>query len=501
MPAVDSPIHPPIVPERRRHESPVVIDVDALDADDVVYVGSARRSQRRRVGEDARAVAVTSDVIHVTDGEDDNEIEFIGHNPARPQPPLGEFRTSCVAHPLTCTAVRRARIFSPPPPPQIGGIPPVPQIPQRFLRPRPPPGLVIPNEDPFPFEADLQPAPPANQPFPAAAPASHHVPFMGFGGALLAGVRRIAGNTSQRPERRNTWGVSGSFIMRWDPFDFASGEEDDLLDGLDDIGFSGEEDNPFAAGRVRNQLERAFKQRGREGRAEPDYKPDYTHSDRPLPGFTHDFSPSSPSSPFAEDDISSTRQASGSGARVCEATLVCAACRDPLVLGAFDVGEDRARRKLWGLRCGHLLDGKCIENLMEPTSLTGPDSTGSSSARGMATEPVVHPPSSQDTVAVDSDTSSMRSRLRPRRGMPGSLPSVRHPVPATPSSGRRGASVRAQAGHRSNRKGKGKMKAPVVEAEHEWSCPVSGCERIHVSLLIDGRWTMDEKRGAIAVFV
>jgi len=411
---------------------------------------------------------------------------------------------SCVSHPLTWTTVERQRIFSPPPPPQIGGIPPVPPIPQRFLplRQRPPPGLIIPNEDPLPFEADLRPPPPAELPSPpVAATPSHHVPSMGFGGALLAGVRRIMGprNTFQRLERRNSWGVTGSFIMRWDPFDFAGEEEDDLLDGLDEIGFLGEEDNAFAAGRVRGQIERALKQRDPGRQAESDYKPDYTHPDRPLPGFTHDFSPSPSSSPVTEEaDISPARYASGSGTRVCQVTLVCAACRDPLVAGASDVGEDRAKRKLWGLRCGHLLDGKCIEKLMEPTT---PGITGSSS-RGMNAEPEQYPPSpSQDTVVVDSDAGSIRSRLRPRRGMPGPLSSAAHTMPATPSSGRRGARNGDQVTHRSNRKGKGKMKAPFVEAEHEWNCPVNGCRGVHLSLLMDGRWTMDEKRGAIAVFV
>ena len=87
MPAVHPPIQLPAVPERRRHESPEIIDLD--DADDIVYVGSTRANQRRRVGEDGRAVPVTREVINVTDSEDDNEIQFIGHNPARPQPPLG----------------------------------------------------------------------------------------------------------------------------------------------------------------------------------------------------------------------------------------------------------------------------------------------------------------------------------------------------------------------------------------------------------------------------
>ncbi|KAF8135123.1 hypothetical protein EV363DRAFT_1396574 [Boletus edulis] len=469
MSTVDSLIPLPVIPEHRRRQSPDVIDIDAPDADDVVYVGSARPTQRRRVGDDGRAVPVTREVINLSDSEDDNEIEFIGRNPARPQPPL----------------VRRHRIFSPPPPPQIGGIPPVPPIPQRFLplRPRPPPGVIIPNEDPLPFEADLRP-PPAEQPGPVAAAPSHHVPSMGFGGALLAGVRRIIGprNTPQRLERRNSWGVSGSFIMRWDPFDFVGDQENELLDGFDEIGFLGEQVHPFAAGRVRSQIEVAFKQRDR---TEPDYKPEYTHPERPLPGFTHDFSlsPSPSSSPVTEeDDTSPSRLASTSGTQLCEVTLVCASCQDPLVVGAADVGEDRAKRKLWGLRCGHLIDGKCIQKLMEP--------------RMAAEQEQCSPSSSQDTAVVDPHVSSMRSRLRPRRGMPGFPP---HAVPAglSLSGGRRGTPAVTQ---RNNRKGKGKMKAPAVDAEHEWNCPVSGCGRVHLSLSVDGRWTMDERRGAIAVF-
>lgn len=94
MSSVDSLIQVPVIPERRRHESPPdIIDIDALDADDIVYVGSARPTQRRRVGEDGSAVPVTREVIDVTDSEDDdNEIQFIGHHPARPQLPLGASR-------------------------------------------------------------------------------------------------------------------------------------------------------------------------------------------------------------------------------------------------------------------------------------------------------------------------------------------------------------------------------------------------------------------------
>lgn len=91
MSVVDSPIQSSVIPERGRRESPVIIDVDALDAEDIVYVGSARPNQRRHVGEDGSTATVTNEVIHVTHSEDDDEIQFIGHNPARLQPPLGVY--------------------------------------------------------------------------------------------------------------------------------------------------------------------------------------------------------------------------------------------------------------------------------------------------------------------------------------------------------------------------------------------------------------------------
>jgi hypothetical protein len=45
------------------------------------------------------------------------------------------------------------------------------------------------------------------------------------------------------------------------------------------------------------------------------------------------------------------------------------------------------------------------------------------------------------------------------------------------------------------------MKAPLVEADYQWKCPVAGCAKVHTSLLIVGKWIMDEKTGAIGVYV
>ncbi|KIJ62836.1 hypothetical protein HYDPIDRAFT_113943 [Hydnomerulius pinastri MD-312] len=500
-----------VIPERRRRQSPEIIDVDALDGDDIVYLRSSPARQRRRVAEDGRSVPSDREVIHIADSDDDQEIQFVGHNPARiPRP----------------RPVRRDRIFSPPPPPQMGGIPPVPPIPQRFLpmRRRPPPfptvpGLVIPNEQPFPFEADLRSAPrpvenpPAAIPPPAAARPSHHAPAMGFGGALLAGVRHVMRNRGEEflephPARRNTWGFPGAVIMRWDPFDLFGAEEDYPVDDLDGLPFFADDDPPF--GGVRHQLERMFERRDGHP-SEPDYKPEYTHPNKPLPGFTHDFVPVSSSSPTSSvivlDDSPGPSNASSGGSRSSDSALACALCHDPLILGASDIAEGREQRKLWGLRCGHLLDGRCIEKLMKPAPPV-PQNPPQIDVKGkgkMIPETQDFLPSScHDNPAEDqvADYNPMRSRLRPRRGMPGSFPSPSRSAQSSQSTAQstvRRPTARSHAGYRG--KGKGKANAPVVEAEHEWSCPVSGCGHVHLSLLVDGRWKNDEKRGAIAVFV
>jgi len=51
------------------------------------------------------------------------------------------------------------------------------------------------------------------------------------------------------------------------------------------------------------------------------------------------------------------------------------------------------------------------------------------------------------------------------------------------------------------RKGKAKIQAPRVEREHDWQCPVSGCNKVHQSVFVDGHWKMDERTGAIMMFV
>jgi len=416
-------------------------------------------------------------------------------------------------------SVHRERIFSPPPPLQVGGIPPVPPIPHRFLPLRRRPSLsftpepIIPNDSAFAFEPGIRSPHREESTQPqnavAAAAPSHHTPSMGFGGALLAGVRRVwnpRGNSStEQAQRRRLWRLP-PIIMRWDASDVFSSAEDELdmfEEGLDDA---------FEPGGVRLELEREFERRKQRGTAEPDYKPEYTHPSVPQPGFTHHFA-TNPTSAVTDSIVvldDSPGSSSASSSRSSEPALACAQCHDHLTLGASDVGEGRDQRRLWGLRCGHLLDGKCIKKLMQPISTSADEQlpicsvdTKGKCKMDLASQDV-HPPSHENTVEESgADVGPIRSRLRSYDGISVSPTGSQRPLPCREPSTQ--PETRTPRRLRRNRRGKGKGKAkataPAITAEYQWVCPVNGCGRVHFSVLLDGRWIMDERRGAIAVFV
>ncbi|KAG1779019.1 hypothetical protein EV702DRAFT_116365 [Suillus placidus] len=507
--AVERPV--PAIPERRGRETPEIIDVDLFDVEEVARIGSRPPTRRRRVSESGRSVPVDREVIIINDS-DDEDVQFVR---ARPAP-----------------RSHRARIFSPSPPPQIAAIPPVPQIPRRFIpmRRRPPPfptalGLVVPNAEPFPFETNIRAAPvPIERPpapVPAAAP-SHHVPVMGFGGALLqrarAAFEQPPARSHNHERRRRVFGIPAQVFMQWNPLDFFGHEEEEEELYDDDgfrhyraVDFHDEPGDRLMRGDLRLLNAHA------PGRPfEPDYKPEYTHSVKPPSGFTHDFELSS-MTPASVIDIDSPGSSSSSSSCSGETMLACPQCHDPLMLGAADVAEDRAKRRLWGLRCGHLLDGKCVEELMKPMPLVTPNSldtadvkgkgkakeeddlelpgaylTRSVKGKGKETDPNIF------NIFCEPEFSSIRSRLRPRPPL-SSHPSG--PLSAGPGPSRARARAAPRPPVKAKANGKGRAKVPNVEAEYEWPCPVGGCGRVHVSQLIDGQWVMDEKRGAITVFV
>ncbi|TFY62590.1 hypothetical protein EVJ58_g3757 [Rhodofomes roseus] len=326
----------------------------------------------------------------------------------------------------------------------------------------------------------------------------------------------------------------------------------------------------FGGGRLRGPLAAAERPR------EQHYKASYTHPDQPMPGFTFDFAPPEPpstsgtSSPIIilDDDDETTAgpsKASGKSSAVeAVATLVCAHCNDPLALSAESAApaDQLARVKLWGLRCGHMLDGKCIQELMKPSAPppptlplpetedmvhdrkgkgkaravlhadiamdiveTDPPTSGKGKTRATAKESVTPRRGKRKAVEISADVSradnavplednSIRSRLRPRHprvpsniGVPPAHESVAASSVVSPPSPVR--PVRAMPRRRGNGpssatrvRGKGKGKAkPVVEDIFDWVCPVAGCARAHVSVLVDGEWKMDPEKGAISLFI
>ncbi|TFY55256.1 hypothetical protein EVG20_g9384, partial [Dentipellis fragilis] len=422
-----------------------------------------------------------------------------------------------------------------------------------------PSGLIRPNEQPFTFESALQaqPGPSTHRqptPPPAAAAPSHHQPSMGFGGAILSFNRQAAleeriqreraqERTMERLRRalRFPTTASARHILaqtfqrvsdRLQPYLYGNGDgnyDADVLDAFalsdalsDEAAFLQDDDDLFGDNdTILSRLRRL----------QPEFKSAYTHPQPAAPGFTHDFSltPTKPAGPeviVIDDDLgpstSTAASSSSSAASDVKMTLVCAHCLDALVIGGSGSEAKQAQRKLWGLRCGHLLDGKCVEALMkppqDPTIETDGvevnqeekvDVKGKGKAKAVDDEDEPRMPGSFDvpTPAVaesapsgisssSADSNPIRSRLRPRNGSghvePHSASStITPPLPDTrrrPNTQVRSLLATASRS-RARGKAKGKQKAvePLVEAEYEWRCPVSRCGHVHLSLKIEGK--------------
>jgi hypothetical protein len=253
-------------------------------------------------------------------------------------------------------------------------------------------------------------------------------------------------------------------------------------------------------GRVRNQ--------------EEDYKPEYTHPGKPESGFTFDFAPPSStevSSSHAkgkaaappviidleadvETDISRTGSSgapSSPGPSSFQTLLVCAKCLDPLVLGAGLVGEEVRTSKVWALRCGHLIDGKCLDFVGVPVTGHVDLDKGNDAEEGNGKARALDIKGKGKAKALEelsssAETNPIRSRLRSRAN--GHLPtSFSSPAPSSSRSTRILATPPAQTllGKRKRTSSSIKNK---LEAKHEWECPVAGCKRVHVSVHKEGVW-------------
>ncbi|KAF8485735.1 hypothetical protein DFH94DRAFT_153014 [Russula ochroleuca] len=532
----------PAIPRRRAHHE--VIDVDELDDEQQVQRPSQRPRRPVPLGDSSRN-SVSSDII-ILDSDDGS-----GPGPS--------------------TGRRPARLRSPPPPAQIiYSPPPVPRLishPRSLNQPHVPPDVVRPNPEPFAFERTLMPPMmrPASHPPPGDALPPRHRPVINLGGGFVSSNHQLEGELIRRQQARDRarqryfehlriargihqrHGFLSQTLGRIFPsWLFGDPTEDEMMDALAFSELATADVGPFGFGDDRAQLRRTTHE----------YRVAYTHPYPPAPGFTHDFESPSPSVTIidVDEEPGPSSKASGSSSPIKNNenlnTLVCARCLDPLVLGGSSMSEDeRSRHRLWGLRCGHMLDGKCIAELMKPRPAPDLEPTGTevagielpssglqgqssstqsqdgaqsmvfgdaippdgkyparfTNARGKAR--AVEQPSqlSQPAeVAVDQTTfagnNSIRARLRPRNNT-GNL--SRSSSQRSPTIGNR--SIVANTHHHSRRRarGKGKQKAmePVILERHEWRCPVALCERLHLSLHIESRgWVMDETQGAIPIF-
>lgn len=239
------------------------------------------------------------------------------------------------------------------------------------------------------------------------------------------------------------------------------------------------------------------------------YQTAYTHPHPVEAGFTNDFAseatPTTPqrrksSGPIIIDDdeesASSSKQAhwASSPDSVKPSTvLACARCLDPLVLGTGLVGDEADRRKIWALRCGHMIDGKCLMEIGHPpvaneeptkTDVKGKGKARASPAKGkgkantkVAEDSATERENDNSSASLASmvvETNSIRSRLRSSRTLStGSIPDLPLPLPSLYSS----AATRRK-----------RPRKPKIESEYQYECPVAGCRQPHVSIKVNGRW-------------
>lgn len=394
----------------------------------------------------------------------------------------------------------------PPPPRRHPPIPPVPRVPQHLRTHQSFPardqarrveaGVVRPISVPFAFEADLVrnegAAGDRHFPIPGpmeAAPRSHHRPNMGLGGALLATVSPARRHALPRAHRERQ-----TMIMDHDDGDAAIPPTGGVREwrnfpGLAArlaalFGFGPADDVDLAVHDLLGYPDSARQVRFANRPPVEDYNTSYTHPDKPAGGFSHDFAQAEPT-PIL--DLSS----GGSSSKPVEIVeyntlLVCAKCQDPLILNA--PSNDARTRRVFALRCGHMVDGKCVEKLIEEAeSLPGyplgnackVNSKGKGKGKAKEMEVVVEAPAPE---------SSIRSRLRSHASATmviGSAP------PPSPTCKKHAAG-----------KGKGKAKAKdVIEDQREWVCPVDKCDSKHCSIKMDGLWVPAKENGPIALFL
>ena len=225
----------------------------------------------------------------------------------------------------------------------------------------------------------------------------------------------------------------------------------------------------------------------------PEYRPEFTHPKGFIkPGFSGDFERRVEPEIIDLDGYDASRARKGKGKAKAVTPpppkpfkLVCASCKSGLKVN----GEDGER--VYGLRCGHVLDGACVARMafpldMSPLPPPPIDEETKGKEKAMYEELNVQNVD-QDQQHQEEEGTATRGRSRVARGR---------------GRGRRGR------GRGRGRGGKGRVNATVnatPQFEHlEWRCPVAGCERIHISVraVITGApWKHDALRGAVGMFV
>ena len=429
--------------------------------------------------------------------------------------------------------------YTPPP------LPPLPQrlagqtsFPIRHTPPAAIPSRpVVPNAVPFAFENSMRPALAGSsqdarrqEAPPQPAPRSHHLPSLGLGGALISNNRehttqllqdrartlirrasslvRSAAGPSIRPIiRRNPRNVNRNAAMHL-PYMPDNNDNDHMWQMFWD-------DQPDDEWMPVSWTDMASRQLlVKEAREKEQYHQSYTHPSRPEPGFTFDFAipegddttrsnffpPTSKDDPIILDDddddeeevgtslkddtslsSSKEKETSSSGGQI-SSLLVCAKCLDPLSLNASLLSEEAPFKRVWALRCGHLIDEKCLNELGTPPIQEESfflDRKGKGKASMLAPS-MPYGESVPEYVVPAQPAPTIRSRLRSSH------------LNSSPAPGRTATATtfeydlanskrRRVSGGNKNRKSK-------VEEEFEWKCPVAGCGLVHASVKVGGVW-------------
>ena len=149
------------------------------------------------------------------------------------------------------------------------------------------------------------------------------------------------------------------------------------------------------------------------------------HFTPPPPGFTTDFEDPADKEPITLDDEGKVVKTTTKF----KPYLSCAMCHDPLLNSSYYRSDDD---RIWALRCGHLIDQKCLAKLSTPES------------------------------APETEPELPLGKRKKRRKV------TRKVLPAV---------------------------------EHEYACPVAGCEGKCTSVLEDEKWEQKLGEGALVAFV